>query len=146
MADEINKKTQNAMLTKAEEWNGWNHEFLLQAETYGLEDHINHRVDLLPKPQKPDLRLRKYTKTGAAARGAISQTIGGPDDDAEEAEIIQEKRQGQWQLSDLTDAGLKLYNLDLQGYKQLEPEYKEEQTAVQKLKKWVMQTVNPTYK
>ncbi|KAI7772856.1 hypothetical protein LA080_006569, partial [Diaporthe eres] len=80
------------------------------------------------------------------ARGAISQTIGGSDDDAEEAEIIQEKRQGQWQLSDLTDAGLKLYNLDLQGYKQLEPEYKEEQAAVQKLKKWVMQTVNPTYK
>ncbi|KAI7772911.1 hypothetical protein LA080_013431 [Diaporthe eres] len=93
--DEINKKTQNAMLTKAEEWNSWNHEFLLQAKTYRLEDHINHRVDLLPKPQKPDLRLRKYTKTSTAARSAISQTISGSDDDAEEAEIIQEKRQGQ---------------------------------------------------
>lgn len=60
--------------------------------------------------------------------------------------MIQEKRQGQWLLSDLTEAGLKTYNLDLQGYKSEEPEYTKERTAVQKLRKWVLQTVAPDYK
>jgi hypothetical protein len=146
MADNINTKNLSALLSKPEEWNDWDHEFLLQAESYGLSAHINHRENLLPRPQKPDIRLRKYTKTVAAARGATSQTIGGSADEIDEAEVIQEKRNGQWLLSDLTDAGLKTYNLDLQGYKQLEPDYKEEQSAVQKLRKWIMQTVAPPYK
>jgi hypothetical protein len=34
----------------------------------------------------------------------------------------------------------------VQGYKQFEPEYTKEQNAVQKLQKWVMQTVAPAYK
>lgn len=67
MTGETGYKTQNAFLTKWEEWCNRDHEFNLQVEIYGLEYYIHNREEILPKPQKPDIRQRKYTKTVAAA-------------------------------------------------------------------------------
>jgi hypothetical protein len=76
-------------------------------------------------------------------RNARSQTIH---DEEEDEDIIQERGNGEWTMTDLTDNGVKAFNLDLTWYKQLETAYKEENQAVEKLTKWVLQTVSPAYK
>lgn len=143
MADHLNTKNLTAFLSKPGEWNNWNHEFELQTGTYGLEAHIHQQKPLLQKPEMPDIRQKKYTKKPHAQRNARSQTMEGEEEDEE---TIQEKGQGTWMMSDLTDNGIKIFNQDLTWYKQLESVYKEERQAVEKLTKWLLQTVNPAYK
>jgi hypothetical protein len=143
MADYVNTKTLNAILAKPGDWNDWHHEFELQAQTFGLESHITNKTSLLPQPEMPDIRKKKYTKKPHAQRNARSQTTN---DEEEDEETIQEKNNGQWMMTDLTDNGLKAFNLDLTWYKQLDASYKEERQSVEKLTRWLLQTVAPAYK
>jgi hypothetical protein len=85
MTDYANTKGLNASLAKPADWNDWNHEFLIQADIYRLQGHVTHRRLLRQEPQMPDIRMRKYTKTVAAARGAVSQTMTDEGDELEEA-------------------------------------------------------------
>jgi hypothetical protein len=143
MADYTNTKTLNAFLAKPEDWNNWNHEFELQVETFSLEPHITNKKPLLPQPEMPDIRKKKYIKKPHAQRHARSQTV---DNEEEDEETIQEKNNGQWMMTDLTDSGLKAFNLDLTWYKQLETSYEKQRQCVEKLTKWILQTVSPDYK
>ncbi|KAL1855882.1 hypothetical protein Daus18300_010860 [Diaporthe australafricana] len=143
MADHLNTKNHTAFLSTPADWNDWNHEFELQTDTHGLSQQIRGKKPLLPTPEMPDIRRRKYTKKPHAQRNARSQTVN---DEEEDEETIQEKANGSWMLSDLTDNGNKVFNQDLTWYKQLETVYDKERQAIEKLTKWLLQTVNPTYK
>jgi hypothetical protein len=143
MADYFNTKNLNAFLAKPQDWNDWNHEFELQVQTYGLKSQIINKTPLLPQPEMPDIRKKKYIKKPHAQRYARSQTV---DNEEEDEETIQNKENGQWMISDLTDNGVKMFNSDLNWYKQLESTYEKERLSIEKLTKWMLSTVSPAYK
>jgi hypothetical protein len=49
-------------------------------------------------------------------------------------------------ISNLTDNGVKMFNSDLNWYKQLKSTYKKERLSIEKLTKWMLSTVSPAYK
>lgn len=143
MADSMNTKTLNAFLAKPEDWTDWSHEFTLLTQTYQLEDHFTKKTPLLNRPIMPDIRQKRYTKKPHLLRNARSQTIS---EDENDEDTIQDKANGMWMMTDLTEAGVKAFNLDLAWTKQLETSYNREYQAVKEITRWMMQTISPTYK
>lgn len=149
MSSYADKKDLTAFLEKPEDWKEWKHDFLLQVESNNLNDHVQKGTPLMPAPEFPDIRRKKYTKTREALQFARSQTIY--EQDAEEQreennETIQEKATGNWMMSDLTNAGRELFNLDMGQYKQFESPYNAQRQSVKKLRDWILKTVSTEYK
>lgn len=150
MSSYSDKKDLTAFLEKPEDWKAWKHDFLLKVETHQLSDHVLKGKALMPAPALPDIRRKKYTKTREALQLARSQTIevqmGEEEEPEENNETVQEKGTGNWMLSDLTNSGRELFNLDMTYFKQLEPTYKDEKQSITKLKDWILRTVSTEYK
>ncbi|RMZ87425.1 hypothetical protein DV736_g5353, partial [Chaetothyriales sp. CBS 134916] len=136
-------KTLNAFLARPEDWQDWEHELQLQAETYSLYDHMMAKKPLIREPTMPDIRRKRYTKTAAAAR-TVQPPVAA--EEPEDDDTIQEKVAGSWMMSDLTEAGQRNLTMDLNWYKQAQTTYNTQKTAIEKLKKWIFQTVAPVYK
>ncbi|KAJ4406455.1 hypothetical protein N0V82_010125 [Gnomoniopsis sp. IMI 355080] len=142
MSELSSLKIYNATLAKPEDWDKWDHEFKLQVEAHNLGRHVFENRPLLRSSTMPDISKKKYTKR--ADRNARSQTL---DNEDENDDNLQEKPNGEmWTTSDLTDAGEKLFNKDFMWYQQIEKVHATEHSSVEKLTKWILQTVSPDYK
>jgi ferredoxin len=138
----------SAQLRKSSDWTNWRHVFLLQVTTHGLEDHVIDKRPLIKRPTIPDIRHQKYAKTANAlreARSLLARDDEGIDAYHHQENPIQEKADGEWMMTDLTDAGQKNFNLDYNWYKQKETTYLAQKTSVEKLNKWIFSTVDPEF-
>lgn len=119
------------------DWIDWEHELLLQADTYPLRKHNIDKVPIQREPTMSDIRKKKYMEnTAAASRNSRSQ----------DENTIQETQYEKWWMTDLTDAGQKAFNLDFNWSKQEETTYSTQKTTIENFNKWIFQTVAPTCK
>jgi hypothetical protein len=135
----ISSEANKASLRGPEDWEEWEHQFKSQAVAFDLWDQITGDEPLIRKPRMPEIagyQQQAQTRGGAgrgrAGNAGRSQTVD--DDDSSDPSVAQ-----------LTDQSRNAYQLDMQRYIQSQREYKEQSTAVQKLKKWVIDTVASHY-
>jgi hypothetical protein len=128
MSSEANKTS----LRGPEDWEEWEHQFKSQAVAFDLWDHIEGDEPLIRKPRMPETAsYQRQARRGNPGRGQSSQIVDDEDSDPSVAQ--------------LTDQSRNAYQLDMQRYIQSQKEYKEQTTAVQKLKKWVIDSVASHY-
>src|SRR5271169_5802261 len=137
MPQNSERSTIEVSLSGPADWDSWDHQFKIKAVAARLWDHIDQEEPLLKKPKMPligSYQRQANTRAQAADRaqtGERSQTIEADDD--------------QVPASELTDKARVALQLDMQYYAQQEKEFREQDSAVQKLKKWVTDTVAPHY-
>jgi hypothetical protein len=88
---------------------------------------------------EPDIRNTRYTKTAAALLKAEPQAEDAPD------QTIQNKQNGEWIITDLTANGQIAFNLDYNYYKAKRSDYDSQKINLEKLRKFVLTTVNSDY-
>ena len=138
MPQNTERSTIEVSLSGPANWDSWDHQFKIKAVTAHLWEHIDQEEPLLKKPKM--LLIGSYqrqanTRAQAAERAQTSkqsQTLEPDDDD-------------QVHVSRLTDWAHAALQLDMQFYTQQEKEFREQDSAVQKLKKWVTNMVAPHY-
>jgi hypothetical protein len=128
-----------AKLINPKDWRNWEHAFRLQIGNYDLDDMIFGNRKLMSRPIELDIRKIKYTKTAVALNEAVSQDPDRPDP------TIHEKEDGDWTITDLTEGGQKSFNLGYNYYKAGKTDYDNQKINFEKLRKFVLITVNPDY-
>jgi hypothetical protein len=128
-----------AKLMSWKDWRNWEHTFRLQTGNYDLNDVVFGSRQLMRRPIEPDIRNTRYTKTAAALLEAEPQAEDAPD------QIIQDKQNGEWTITDLTAGGQTAFNLDYNYYKARRSDYDSQKINFEKLRKFVLATVNPDY-
>jgi hypothetical protein len=136
------KEGLTATLIKPGDFPDWEHEFLLQVDLLGLQQHLKRKIFLEEEPAFPDIRRRKYTKTTAAQRTIRSET---PETEGTNSEDIQETTNGTWSLSDLTEQGQKSFQQDLSFYQLQEKSSERQRKSLRTLQDWIIRTVSPSY-
>jgi hypothetical protein len=91
------------------------------------------RVQLAERAQTRGQTADQAQAPEPAQSGSQSQTL---DDDDDDDQVL---------ASDLTNQGRAALQLDIQYYTQQEKEFREQDSAVRTLKKWVANTVSPHY-
>ena len=153
MSQNTNSSTIEVALKAPANWDSWNHQFTLQAVAARLWNHIDLEEPLLKKPKLP--LIGSYQRQARVQPAERAQTRGQTADQAQAPEPAQSGSQSQTLdddddddqvlASDLTNQGRAALQLDIQYYTQQEKEFREQDSAVQTLKKWVANTVSPHY-
>jgi hypothetical protein len=123
----MSSEASKTYLRGPEDWEDWETEFKTMAIDVQLWDNITDDEPLLEKPKKP--QIASY-QTQTRTRAGRSQTI-----EAEEASLP----------SEIGEQGRLAFQMDMQWYIQEEKEFKEQNKAVQKLRRWTMDTVASHY-
>src|SRR5947209_10766429 len=141
MPQNTEKNTIEVTLNGPADWDSWDHQFKIKAVAANLWDHVDPEVDepLLKKPRMPlvgsyQRQANRRPNAGNGQNAERSQTVEADDDDDQNIAP-----------SALSDRGRAALQLDMQYYTQQEKEFREQHNAVQKLKKWITDTVAPHY-
>lgn len=137
MKDYISSST----LQKPEDWKRWNHAFQLQLDQCDMTEYIREKKPYPTAFKIPDIRESRYAKTAAALR----QVQPIPKDTPTSHTALQEKADGQWKLSDLTEGGQKAYMMDLEYIMSENSIHQRQQANRAELINWMLATVSPHY-
>jgi hypothetical protein len=124
----MSSEANNVTLSSLEDWESWERQFKIQAIDL---QHWSHFIDgepLLEKPKKPEISSYQ-TQAQTRTMAGRSQTVDAKG--SQPSELANQDRLG--------------YQLDMQLYIQEEKEFKEQTRSVQKLRKWVMNSVASHY-
>jgi hypothetical protein len=125
-------RTIEVSLSSPADWDSWDHQFKIKAVAAHLWEHIDQDEPLLKKPKMPLIGSYQRQANTRAQTAEQSQTVKADSGD-------------QVPVNELTDKACAALQLDMQYYTQQEKEFREQDSAIQKLKKWVTDTVAPHY-
>ena len=150
MPQNTERSTIEVSLTGPADWDSWDHQFKIKAVAARLWEHIDQDEPLLKKPKMPLIELYQReanARPPAASTRARPQTVEQPGESSQSGDQSQtiEPDDDQVPTGDLTAKARATLQLDMQYYTQAEKEFREQDGAVQKLKKWVTDTVVPHY-
>jgi hypothetical protein len=128
-----------AKLMSLKDWRNWEHTFRLQIKNYDLDDVVFGSRQLMRRPIEPDIRNTRYTKTAAALLKAEPQAEDAPN------QIIQNKQNREWIITDLTANDQTAFSVDYNYYKAKKSDYDSRKINLEKLRKFVLAIINPDY-
>ena len=146
MPQNTEKATVEVTLNGSADWDSWDHQFKIKAVAANLWDHVDPEVNepLLKKPRM--LLVRSYQRQVnrrvniRSSQNAEHQTV-----DRSQTVDTDDNNDQDIAPSALSDCGCATLQLDMQYYTQQEKEFREQHNAVQRLKKWITDTVAPHY-
>ena len=153
MPQNAERSTIEVSLTGPADWDDWEHQFKVIAVAGRLWDHINKGEPLLKEPKIPlieSYQREANTRPQAANTRAWTQTVEQPQagessQSGERSQTLEADDDDQVLTGDLTAKARATLQLDMQYYTQADKKFREQDSAVQKLRKWVIDTVAPRY-
>jgi hypothetical protein len=145
MPQNTERSTIEVSLSGPADWDSWDHQFKIKAVAARLWEHIDQDEPLLKKPKMP--LIESYQRETTAPPAAITRARAQAGESSQSGERSQtlEADDDQVPTGDLTAKACATLQLDMQYYTQAEKEFREQDNAVQRLKKWVTDTVVPHY-
>jgi hypothetical protein len=139
MSQETSNSTK-VLLNGPDLWEDWEQQFQSQAIAYDLWDHIDRNEPLIKKPIMPD---RDSYQRQVQTRASTGRTTGSSQTQAGTSRS--QTAEPEPTIGDLTKQAREAFQYDMQFYIQCQKEYKEQVTSIQKLKKWVTDSVASHY-